>query len=75
MKIGKAEDGLRKRFSDYCRGLAGGTAGSKYITVENRDQVEVEWLECPAKSARCIELQWYDEAVSAGESMPWANRR
>ena len=74
-KVGKAPDGLRKRFSDYYRGEAGGTAGLRYITRENRDQVLVEWVVCPAESARRIELEWYDQAQARGESMPWSDRR
>ena len=49
MKVGKAEDGLRKRFSDYYRGSAGGTAGLSYITSENRDEVQVSWKTCSTR--------------------------
>ena len=75
MKVGKAADGLRKRFSDYYRGQAGGTAGLKYITVANRDQVNVQWLVCPKQFARRIEIVWYDRAKARGEEMPWSSRR
>lgn len=75
MKVGKAVDGLRKRFSDYYRGKAGGTAGLKEITSENRDQVEVQWLVCPKENARQIETDWYDRARARGEEMPWSARR
>jgi hypothetical protein len=46
MKVGKAEDGLRKRFSDYYRGTSGGTAGLSYIDENNRDEITVSWMEC-----------------------------
>ena len=75
MKVGKAEDGLRKRFSDYYRGAAGGTAALSYITNETRDEVVVSWVVCRKDQARRIELQWYDEAKSRGEEMPWSDRR
>ena len=75
MKVGKAVDGLRKRFSDYYRGKEGGTAGLKYITSENRDSVRVSWVECPADKCRELETQWHDKARAAGEEMPWSERR
>lgn len=75
MKVGKAGDGLRKRFSDYYRGPAGGTASLKYITSSNRDNVKVFWQECPASEARKIETRWYDQARKKGETLPWSDRR
>ena len=75
MKVGKAPDGLRKRFSDYYRGLEGGTAGLKYITRENRDDVNVQWMLCPASRARDIETRLYDQAKANGEALPWSERR
>jgi hypothetical protein len=75
MKVGKAVDGLRKRFSDYYRGQSGGTAGLKYITEDNRDQVRVSWLGCPSDKCRELETQWHDKARAAGEEMPWSERR
>ncbi|MBU4485809.1 MAG: hypothetical protein KKD38_02670 [Candidatus Delongbacteria bacterium] len=75
MKVGKAIDGLRKRFSDYYRGKEGGTAGLKYITSDNRDQVRVSWLECSSSDCRKLETQWHDKAKAAGEEMPWSDRR
>ena len=75
MKVGKAPDGLRKRFSDYYRGLEGGTAGLKYITRENRDDVHVQWMLCPASQARAIETRLYDQAKAKGETLPWSERR
>ena len=75
MKVGKAGDGLRKRLSDYYRGLEGGTAGLKYITKGNRDNVFVSWVECSPEKARALEIQWYDQAKSRGEKLPWSDRR
>ncbi|MDD3044812.1 MAG: hypothetical protein PHF33_05075 [Candidatus Delongbacteria bacterium] len=75
MKVGKAVDGLRKRFSDYYRGKEGGTAGLKFITSENRDHVRVTWLECPSDKCRELETQWHDKARTSGEEMPWSERR
>jgi len=75
MKVGKASDGLRKRFSDYYRGQAGGTAGLKYITESNRDDVHVQWKECSPTEARKIETRWYDQAIQRGEELPWSDRR
>lgn len=75
MKVGKAVDGLRKRFSDYYRGKEGGTAGLKYITSENRDRVRVSWVECLADKCRELETQWHDKARVSGEEMPLSERR
>lgn len=75
MKVGKAEGGLRKRFSDYYRGSAGGTAGLKHITENNRDDIKVSWKLCKRNECRALEVQWYNEAISAGESLPWSERR
>lgn len=75
MKVGKAEDGLRKRFSDYYRGKAGGTAYLKYIDESNRDRVSVQWRKCERNQCRELEMRMYDEAKAAGEKLPWSNRR
>ena len=74
MKVGKASDGLWKRFSDYYRGTAGGTAGLKYITESNRDSVQVSWKKCSASEARKIEIKMYEQAKNNGEEMPWSAR-
>ena len=74
MKVEKASDGLRKRFSDYCRGTAGGTAGLKYITESNRDSVQVSWKKCSTIEARKIEIKIYEQAKNNGEEMPWSDR-
>ena len=75
MKVGKAEDGLRKRFSDYYRGKAGGTAYLKYIDESNRDRVSVQWRKCERNQCRELETRMYDEVKAAGEKLPWSNRR
>jgi hypothetical protein len=75
MKVGKASDGLRKRFSDYYRGASGGPAALKYITEENRDRVFVSWKECSGSETRKLETQWYDQAKVNGEELPWSDRR
>lgn len=75
MKVGKASDGLRKRFSDYYRGPTGGTAGLKYITESNRDDATVSWKECSTSEARKIETMWHDQAKQSGEELPWSDRR
>lgn len=75
MKVGKAEDGLRKRFSDYYRGSAGGTASLKYIDESNRDAVNVQWKKCERSQCRTLETQMYDAAKAADEKLPWSNRR
>lgn len=75
MKVGKASDGLRKRFSDYYRGQEGGTAALKYITASNRDQVIVSWKECSKDMCRKLETQMYDSAKARGEELPWSERR
>ena len=75
MKVGKAEDGLRKRFSDYYRGKAGGTAYLKYIDESNRDRVSVQWRKCERNQCRELETRMYDEVKAAGEKLPWSDRR
>lgn len=75
MKVGKAEDGLRKRFSDYYRGKAGGTAYLKYINESNRDRVSVQWRKCERNQCRELETRMYDEVKAAGEKLPWSDRR
>ena len=75
MKVGKAEDGLRKRFSDYYRGKAGGTAYLKYIDESNRDRVSVQWRKCERNQCRELETRMYDAAKAAGEKLPWSDRR
>jgi hypothetical protein len=75
MKVGKAEDGLRKRFSDYYRGKAGGTAYLKYIDESNRDRVSVQWRKCERNQCRELETRMYDKVKAAGEKLPWSDRR
>ncbi|MCF4150855.1 hypothetical protein L2W58_03495 [Dethiosulfovibrio sp. F2B] len=75
MKVGKAEDGLRKRFSDYYRTKTGGTAGLQFITMANRDDVYVAWSICEKDKCRRIEKELYDKAKREGKELPWSERR
>lgn len=75
MKVGKASDGLRKRFSDYYRGITGGTAGLKYINESNRDDIIAVWVECEISQCRELEIKLYNEAEARGEKMPWSERK
>ncbi len=75
MKVGKAEDGIWKRCSDYYRGAAGGTAGLKHINITNRDECEVSWVVVPRGKCREYEKKMYDAAKQNGEEMPWSERR
>ena len=74
MKIGKAEDGLRKRFSDYYRGPEGGTAGMREIDKSNRDNIEVSWVCLPRSKCREEEKRQIQEAKGRGEDPPWVKR-
>ena len=74
MKIGKAEDGLRKRFSDYYRGLEGGTAGIPEIDKSNRDKIRVWWICLPRNKCREEEKRRIQEARKRGEELPWVHR-
>lgn len=71
MRIGKAEDGLRKRFSDYYRGPEGGTAGLKYINLSNKDEVNVWWVCLPRKHCQESERALIQEAIDQGEKLRW----
>ncbi|WP_286947692.1 hypothetical protein [Acetobacterium sp. UBA5834] len=75
MKVGKVEDGLRKRFCDYYRGKNGGTAYLKYIDETNRDGVFAKWRKCERNQCRALETQMYDAAKARGEELPWSDRR
>ena len=75
MKVGKAEDGIWKRCSDYYRGTAGGTAGLQHINIINRDECEVSWVVVPRRKCREYEKKMYDAAKHNGEEMPWSERR
>ena len=74
MKIGKAENGLRKRFSDYYRGLEGGTAGIREIDESNRDEIRVSWVCLPSNKCREEEKRRIQEAKKQGEQLPWVHR-
>lgn len=57
-KIGKAEAGICQRVSDYYfenrRNSCGGKAGG-YINDINKDEIEVEWINCPKE--QCADLE------------------
>ena len=53
LKVGSAEDGVRKRMQQYY-GL-NKHCGLKEITEENRDKIYVTWQNCPR--SKCIELE------------------
>ena len=74
MKVGKAEDGLRKRFSDYYRGQKGGTAGSRYVNESNRDEIEVWWVCLPRDKCREAERNMTQQAIDGDEKLPWVVR-
>ena len=75
MTLGKAEDGLRKRFSDLYRGLPGGTAGKKEIGEDNRDKVVVWWKQCSRKEGERLRICMLSECLEAGGKLPWLHRR
>ncbi len=53
LKVGSAEIGVRKRMQQYY-GM-NPYCGLPQITKNNRDQITVEWQDCPA--GKCIELE------------------
>lgn len=70
MKIGKAVDGFFKRMSQYYR--LDKTAGSDFITDDNKNLITVQWYKL-----KDAEACWIDErrlqvkAYNAGEKMEW----
>ena len=74
MMLGKAEDGLRKRFSDLYRGKKGGTAGKKEIKKRNRDRIVVWWRQCPRQDCVTILDSMHQECVKAGEKLRWLHK-
>ena len=59
--VGKAEDGLRKRFVQYYNGTAAHYPSAKKI-YEHRDEISVIWqvLSSP-QECRNVERQWIEE--------------
>lgn len=78
MKIGKAQDGLRKRCSDYYRGDLGGTASSEFIDNKNRDDKElIICMYLPKNKEDCWWMERYMQGIAAqqGHEMPWEKKR
>ena len=74
MTLGKAKDGLRKRFSDLYRGKKGGTAGKEEIDERNRDRIVVWWRQCSCQDCVTIFDSMHQECTEAGEELPWLHR-
>lgn len=56
--VGKAEDGLRKRFVQYYNGTTAHYSSGRKI-YENRDSIKVSWLVCKTRDeCRSVEAQW-----------------
>lgn len=58
--VGKAEDGIRKRFVQYYNGTTAHYPSAKKI-LENRDNIFVEWQICTSREAcRELEAEWIE---------------
>ena len=56
--VGKAEDGIRKRFVQYYNGTTAHYSSAKKI-YKKRDEITVSWLVLPSgKQCRQIEAKW-----------------
>jgi excinuclease UvrABC nuclease subunit len=56
--VGKAEDGIRKRFVQYYNGTTAHYPSAQKI-LQHRDQIEVEWVECSTREeCRALEASW-----------------
>lgn len=59
--IGKAEDGIRKRFVQYYNGTTAHYSSAIKI-YENRDDITVSWVVLPSREkCREVEAQWIQE--------------
>ena len=59
--VGKAEDGIRKRFVQYYNGTTAHYTSGRTI-YENRDSIEVEWSVLSSREAcRQTERQWIEK--------------
>nr|WP_307990046.1 GIY-YIG nuclease family protein [uncultured Niameybacter sp.] len=59
--VGKAEDGIRKRFVQYYNGTTAHYSSAKKI-YENRDKITVTWLTLNSREAcREVEAKWIRE--------------
>lgn len=56
--VGKAEDGIRKRFVQYYNGTTTSYSSGRKI-YENRDNIKVSWVVCKTgEECRSLEAQW-----------------
>ena len=59
--VGKAEDGIRKRFVQYYNGTTAHYPSAKKI-YENRDRIKVSWVICKTREqCRSLENQWISQ--------------
>ena len=71
-KVGSAKIGLKKRMQQYYD-LNLWCGLNKYINLNNRDLIEVEFQTCNRKDCTELESKLFDKYNIA--SMPWAKRR
>ena len=73
MYVGKAEDGIRKRFVQYYNGTTAHYPSAQSI-YEHRDEVKVSWQVLDSREAcRETERRWIDDygtRKKAGEARP-----
>ncbi len=56
--VGKAEDGIRKRFVQYYNGTTAHYSSGRRI-YENRDSIKVSWVICKTgEECKRLEAQW-----------------
>lgn len=59
--VGKAEDGIRKRFVQYYNGTTAHYSSAKKI-YENRDKITVSWVVLQSREqCRQVEAKWISE--------------
>lgn len=66
MYVGKAEDGLRKRFVQYYNGTAGGYNSADNI-YRHRDEVVVEWRVVRTRE----ECRYHEKILIQKKNPPW----
>lgn len=67
--VGKAEDGIRKRFVQYYNGTTAHYPSAQKI-YDNRDNIKVTWVELSSREAcRKTEAEWIDKY-----NPPWNER-
>ncbi len=71
--VGKAEDGIRKRFVQYYNGTTAHYPSAKKI-YEKRDSITVDWEVCYSKEeVRELEGNWIDQySPSWNERSGWS---